>query len=222
LLDEPTNHLDLDARNWLEEYLSSYPHAVILVSHDRFFLDSVVTRIAEISLRTVTDYMSNYSGFLVERDARLERLRKAKARTGRRNRDGCGRSSTGSGIRPPRRPRSRAASRCSTRSCRSKCPRNASACTSRFRPVRRVDGLVLELHNVRKAYGSNVVLDRVNVHIERGDRIALVAPNGAGKSTLMRLLANAEAARLGLPRGRTPARHAVLLRRTKPIACSLT
>ena len=78
LLDEPTNHLDLDARNWLEEYLSTYPHAVILVSHDRFFLDAVVTQIAEISLRTITDYVGNYSQYLVERDARLERLRKAK------------------------------------------------------------------------------------------------------------------------------------------------
>src|SRR3990170_3593885 len=56
LLDEPTNHLDLDARNWLEDYLSSYPHAVILVSHDRFFLDSVVTRITDIGMRRLTDY----------------------------------------------------------------------------------------------------------------------------------------------------------------------
>ena len=78
LLDEPTNHLDLDARNWLEEYLVAYPHAVILVSHDRFFLDAVVTRIADISLRTITDYVGTYSQYLVERDARLERLRKAK------------------------------------------------------------------------------------------------------------------------------------------------
>src|SRR5262245_47900378 len=78
LLDEPTNHLDLDARNWLEEYLSSYPYAIILVSHDRFFLDAVVTKIAEISLRTVTDYIGNYSQYLVERDTRLELQRKAK------------------------------------------------------------------------------------------------------------------------------------------------
>src|SRR3954454_7071373 len=78
LLDEPTNHLDLDARNWLEEYLADYPHAVILVSHDRFFLDSVVTRISEIGLRKLTDYTGNYSDFLVEREARMERLRQQK------------------------------------------------------------------------------------------------------------------------------------------------
>src|SRR5215813_1592669 len=78
LLDEPTNHLDLEARNWLEEYLSDYPHAVILVSHDRFFLVAVVTRITEIGMRTLTDYVGNYSAYIRERDARMERLRQMK------------------------------------------------------------------------------------------------------------------------------------------------
>jgi ATP-binding cassette subfamily F protein 3 len=78
LLDEPTNHLDLEARNWLEEYLAAYPHAVILVSHDRFFLDSVVTRITEIGLRKLTGYTGNYSDYLREREARMERLRQQK------------------------------------------------------------------------------------------------------------------------------------------------
>ena len=70
LLDEPTNHLDLDARNWLEEYLADYPGAVIVVSHDRFFLDAVVTRITDIGLKTLTDYTGTYSEYLTERDAR--------------------------------------------------------------------------------------------------------------------------------------------------------
>src|SRR5687767_5047588 len=78
LLDEPTNHLDLEARNWLEGYLLEYPHAVILVSHDRFFLDAVVTRIADLTLRTLTDYVGNYSQYLTAHEARLDQLRKAK------------------------------------------------------------------------------------------------------------------------------------------------
>src|SRR5207247_3538752 len=78
LLDEPTNHLDLEARNWLEEYLNAYPYAVILVSHDRFFLDAVVTRIADLTLRTLTGYHPNYSDYLVEHHARIDQLRKAK------------------------------------------------------------------------------------------------------------------------------------------------
>src|SRR5947209_17620549 len=72
LLDEPTNHLDLDARNWLEEYLDAYPHAVILVSHDRFFLDAVVTRIADLTLRTLTDYIGNYTDYVAQHDTRIE------------------------------------------------------------------------------------------------------------------------------------------------------
>ena len=80
LLDEPTNHLDLEARNWLEAYLEGYPESVILVSHDRYFLDAVVTRIADLSLRTLTDYHCNYSAYLVQRDARMDRLREAKKR----------------------------------------------------------------------------------------------------------------------------------------------
>ena len=86
LLDEPTNHLDLDARNWLEEYLLDYPHAVILVSHDRFFLDAVVTRIADLELRTLTDYLGNYSDYLSERDARIERCARPSASRTRRSR----------------------------------------------------------------------------------------------------------------------------------------
>ena len=64
LLDEPTNHLDLEARNWLEEYLVAYPHAVILVSHDRYFLDAVVTHIADLTLRKITEYHTNYTKYL--------------------------------------------------------------------------------------------------------------------------------------------------------------
>src|SRR5688572_15844997 len=80
LLDEPTNHLDLEARNWLESYLSAYPHSVILVSHDRYFLDTGVTRIADLALRTITDYHCNYSDYLLQREARMARLREAKRR----------------------------------------------------------------------------------------------------------------------------------------------
>jgi len=191
LLDEPTNHLDLDARNWLEEYLTSYPHAVILVSHDRFFLDSVVTRIAEISLRKVVDYVGTYSAFLIERDARLERLRQAKreqdediarirAFIDRFRYQATKAAQVQSRIKmmdkivpievPPERKR--------VHFTFPRCPKSGR--------------VVLELGKARKAYGDLVVLRDINLHIERGDRIALVAPNGAGKSTLMRILAGVE------------------------------
>src|SRR5205814_1784788 len=169
LLDEPTNHLDLEARNWLEEYLNAYPHAVILVSHDRFFLDAVVTRIADLTLRTLTDYVGNYSDYLVEHDARIEALRKAK----REQDDEIARirmfidrfryqatkaSQVQSRIKlldkvvpievPPER---------------KKIHFDFPACAKSGRSV-------LELKHARKAYGEIVVFEDLNLHIERGDR----------------------------------------------------
>jgi ATP-binding cassette subfamily F protein 3 len=199
LLDEPTNHLDLDARNWLEEYLSAYPHAVILVSHDRFFLDSVVTRIAEISLRTLTDYVGTYSEFLVERDARLERLRQAK----REQDEELARMRAF--IDRFRYQATKAAQVQSRIKMMDKIvpievPPERKRVHFTFPTCPKSGRVVLELSGIRKTYGDLVVLNRVNLHVERGDRIALVAPNGAGKSTLMRLLAGAEAADAGTRR----------------------
>jgi ATP-binding cassette subfamily F protein 3 len=192
LLDEPTNHLDLDARNWLEEYLSSYPHAVILVSHDRFFLDAVVTRISEISLRTITDYVGNYSEFLVERDTRLERMRTAK----REQDEEIARMRAF--IDRFRYQATKAAQVQSRIKMMDKIvllevPPERKRVHFTFPTCPKSGRVVLELAGIRKAYGDLVVLNNVDLHIERGDRIALVAPNGAGKSTLMRLLSGVEA-----------------------------
>jgi ATP-binding cassette subfamily F protein 3 len=191
LLDEPTNHLDLEARNWLEDYLTSYPHAVILVSHDRFFLDAVVTRIADVTLRTLTDYHTNYSGYLLEHHERIEALRKAKREQDeevarvrmfidRFRYQATKASQVQSRIKmldkvvpievPPER---------------KKIHFDFPVCAKSGRTV-------LELKRARKAYGDLVVFGDLNLHIERGDRIALVGPNGVGKSTLMRLLSGEE------------------------------
>jgi len=199
LLDEPTNHLDLDARNWLEEYLSSYPHAVILVSHDRFFLDAVVTRISEISLRTITDYVGNYSEFLVERDTRLERLRTAK----REQDEEIARMRAF--IDRFRYQATKAAQVQSRIKMMDKIvllevPPERKRVHFTFPTCPKSGRVVLELSGMRKAYGDLVVLNNVSLHIERGDRIALVAPNGAGKSTLMRLLSGVEAPDAGTRR----------------------
>jgi ATP-binding cassette subfamily F protein 3 len=199
LLDEPTNHLDLDARNWLEDYLSSYPYAVILVSHDRFFLDAVVTKISEISLRTITDYAGNYSQYLVERDTRLELLRKAK----REQDEEIGRMRAF--IDRFRYQATKAAQVQSRIKMLDKIvpievPPERKRVHFTFPPCPKSGRMVLELLGAHKAYGTHVVFDRIDLHIERGDRIALVAPNGAGKSTLMRILAGAEAADAGTRR----------------------
>ena len=199
LLDEPTNHLDLDARNWLEGYLTAYPHAVILVSHDRFFLDAVVTRITELSLRTLTDYVGTYSKFLVERDERLERMRQAK----KEQDDEIARMRAF--IDRFRYQATKAAQVQSRIKMLDKIvpievPAERKRVRFTFPTCPKSGRMVVELKDVHKAYGTTVVFKKTSLLVERGDRIALVAPNGAGKSTLMRMIAGAEAPDTGTRR----------------------
>src|SRR5829696_5148984 len=192
LLDEPTNHLDLDARNWLEEYLVAYPHAVILVSHDRYFLDAVVTHIADLTLRKITEYHTNYTKYLEQRDAAIERLREAKRRQDeeiQRVEEFINR------FRYQATKAAQVQSRIKMleKVERIEVPPERKRIHFQFPAAPKSGRLVLELKGARKAYGPKVVLDHVDLHIERGDRIALVGHNGAGKSTLMRLLSAEEA-----------------------------
>src|SRR4051794_17424661 len=191
LLDEPTNHLDLEARNWLEEYLHGYPHAVILVSHDRFFLDSVVTRIADLTLRTLTDYVGNYSDYLVAHEARIEQMRKAKREQDEevaRIRMFVDR------FRYQATKASQVQSRIKLleKVVPIEVPPERKKIHFDFPTCGKSGRTVLEIKHGTKAYGEVTVFSDLNVHIERGDRIALVGPNGVGKSTLMRMLSGEE------------------------------
>ncbi|ABB32764.1 ABC transporter related protein [Geobacter metallireducens RCH3] len=188
LLDEPTNHLDIEARNWLEGYLCEYPHSVILVSHDRFFMDQVCHRITEVWNSVLTDYHCSYSRYLVQREERVAALREAKRRQDeevQKIEDFISRF-------------------------RYKADK-ASLVQSRIKQLEKIERIVLpperkkirfrfpdppasgriamELAGVVKAYGPNVVLNGVDLTVEKGERIALVGHNGAGKSTLMGIMA---------------------------------
>jgi ATP-binding cassette subfamily F protein 3 len=196
LLDEPTNHLDLEARNWLEEYLAEYPHAVILVSHDRFFLDAVVTRIAEIGLRTMTDYTGNYTDYLREREARMEQLRQRK----KEQDDEVARMEAF--INRFRYQATKAAQVQSRIKMLDKIvpieiPPDRKRVHFSFPACVKSGRTVLDLRDVSKSYGQQRVFNRVSLHVERGDRIALVGPNGSGKSTMMRMLSGVESADSG-------------------------
>ena len=199
LLDEPTNHLDLEARNWLEEYLSTYPYAVILVSHDRYFLDAVVTRITDLHLRQLDDYVGNYSKYIVQRDAMLERLRQAKKEQDEEV------ARVEMFINRFRYQATKAAQVQSRIKLLDKVvpievPPERKRIHFTFPTCAKSGRTVMELKHVRKAYppppGSGghavTVFKDVNLLIERGDRIALVGANGTGKSTLMRMLSQSE------------------------------
>ena len=206
LLDEPTNHLDLDARNWLEEYLGAYPFAVILVSHDRYFLDSVVTRITDLSLRKLTDYVGNYSKYVDQRDAMLERLRQAK----REQDDEVARVKMF--IDRFRYQATKAAQVQSRIKLLEKVvaievPPERKRIHFKFPACAKSGRTVLEVKHAHKAYGGLVVFKDLSLHLERGDRIALIGPNGAGKSTLMRMLSGGESPDRGT---RTPGHQVVM------------
>ncbi len=191
LLDEPTNHLDLEARNWLEGFLAAYPGAVVLVAHDRYFLDVTVTRISEVEAGRLADYACNFSRYEVQKEERLEQARHAyEVQQEEIER-------TESFIRKFRYQASKAKlvqSRVKQleKIERLKLPPGTKKLHIRLPPAPRSGRTVLELCAASKRYGDLVVYECLDLVLERGERVALVGPNGAGKTTLVKLLADAE------------------------------
>ncbi|MET0153917.1 MAG: ribosomal protection-like ABC-F family protein [Candidatus Binatia bacterium] len=191
LLDEPTNHLDLEARNWLEEFLASYPGAVVLVAHDRYFLDVTVTRISEIENGHLTDYACNFSKYEMQKEERLEQAHRAY----QVQQEEIERMEAF--IRKFRYQASKAKlvqSRVKQleKIERLEIPPGTKKLHIRLPAAPRSGRSVLELRHARKAYGDLSVYDGLTLGLERGERVALVGPNGAGKTTLVKLLAGVE------------------------------
>ncbi|PLX74713.1 MAG: ABC transporter ATP-binding protein [Desulfuromonas sp.] len=197
LLDEPTNHLDLPARDWLEGYLSAYPHTLILVSHDRFFLDQVVTRIVEIWNARLTDYPGNYTRYLVVRNERIDALREAKRR---QDEEIAKIEAFISKFRYNANKATLVQSRVKQleKIERIEMPPERKRIAFSFPAPPKGGRLALELAEVEQGYGDLTVIEQVDLTIERGERMALVGANGAGKSTLMRVLAGVESPRSGV------------------------
>ncbi|MBM3725471.1 MAG: ABC-F family ATP-binding cassette domain-containing protein [Acidobacteria bacterium] len=191
LLDEPTNHLDLEARNWLEEYLTSYPNAYLLISHDRYFLDVTVKRVVELWNRQIHFFASNYSRYLVLKQERLEQLQSAARNQNDRieqleafiNR-----------FRYQATKAKQVQSRIKEleKIERIELPPEERTIHFSFPQPKASGRIVAEFQGVAKSYGEKLVFSNASFFIERGDRIALVGVNGAGKSTLIKLLAGAE------------------------------
>src|SRR5579862_408259 len=191
LLDEPTNHLDLEARNWLEEYLNSYPNAFVLISHDRYFLDVTVKKIAELWNKRVTFYTGGFTKFeelKTERLAQLQaaannqrdRIEQLEAFINRFRAQATKAKQVQSRIKELEKIE------------RIEIPPEEKTIHFRFPQPKPSGRIVAEFKNVSKSYGAKHVFSGANFVIERGDRIALVGVNGAGKSTLIKILAGAE------------------------------
>ena len=191
LLDEPTNHLDLEARNWLEDYLKTYPGAFVVISHDRYFLDVTVTKIVEIWNKRVQFYPGNYEKYLAQKSQRQEQLESAYRGQRERieqlevfiNR-----------FRYQATKAKQVQSRIKEleRMDRIELPEEEKTMHFAFPQPKPSGRIVAELSGMAKSYGDKEVFHDVGLLIERGDRIALVGPNGAGKSTLIKLLAGRE------------------------------
>lgn len=191
LLDEPTNHLDLESRNWLEQYLAGYPHAYILISHDRYFLDVTVKKIAEIWNKQVHFYSGNYEKFLAQKAERRAQL-EAAHRNQQEKIDQL--QAFINRFRYQATKAKQVQSRIKELERMEKIEVPADEKTIHFSfPQPPASGrMVAEAKDLAKSYGAKQVFAAANFVIERGDRIALVGVNGAGKSTLIKLLAGLE------------------------------
>ena len=197
LLDEPTNHLDLDSLLWLESYLRNYVGSVIIISHDREFLDRLVTRIASLYRQSITEYTGNYSSFERQFEFELEAHRKAYEE----QQEEIARIQR---FIDTFRYNARKASQVQSRVKqldkleRIEPPQSVpKGVRFHFPAAPRSGRVVLELHNVSKQYDTLQVFRDLNLVVERGDRVALVGINGAGKSTLSRILSGVEEASSG-------------------------
>lgn len=188
LLDEPTNHLDLEARNWLEEYLQNYPNALVLVSHDRFFLDATIQRVVEIRNHSVHFYKGNYQEFLRQREERVAQLVAAYES---QQKEIARIKAFADKFRYKATKAAQVQSRLKDleRMERIELPPESKPIRLRFPQGPRTGRIVLELSNVTAGYGDRVVFQDLNLLLEKGERVALVGPNGAGKSTMMKVLA---------------------------------
>ncbi len=196
LLDEPTNHLDLETRNWLEQYLVNYPHAYVLISHDRYFLDVTVKKTAEIWNKQVFFYSGNYEKYLAQKAERRAQLEAAYANQ-KEKIDQLEAFINRFRYQATKAKQVQSRIKELERMEKIEVPPEEKAIHFSFPQPRPSGRMVAEAKDLGKSYGPKDVFSGVNFVIERGDRIALVGVNGAGKSTLIKLLAGSEQATSG-------------------------
>jgi ATP-binding cassette, subfamily F, member 3 len=192
LLDEPTNHLDLPSIEWLEKYLLHYPGSVVIVSHDKYFLNRMVTKIVELYQQELHIYNGNYDFYEKEKAVRIDLQQKAFE-----NQQDYIRQQERF-IERFKAKASKAAQAQSIQKRLDKLERIEDVALERpnikinFRVDKTPGKVLVELQNVSKSFGPNNIVDHTSAEIDRGDKIALIGANGKGKSTLLRIIAGVE------------------------------
>ncbi len=190
LLDEPTNHLDIESILWLEDFLQTYEGSLILISHDKMFLDNVTRRTVELELGKLYDYKANYSRYVEMREERREKM--AAALTNQQKQ-------IAQMERTINRFMAKATKTSLAQSMQKKLDKieriemedtDTAVMNIRFPEPPRSGQIVLEARHLSKSYGQLKVLENVDFQVERGDRIAFVGQNGQGKTTLAKMLVN--------------------------------
>ncbi len=189
MLDEPTNHLDLESVKWLESFLMSYDGVVLLVSHDRAFMDACVSHVAAVENRRITTYTGNYSQYLKQREDNLEQMRAKRAA---QEREIAHMQVFVDKFRYKPTKAAQAQERMKKieqiKSELVMLPEGSKHMNFSFPEPPRTGDMVISLDGVAKSFGENRVYEGVDLKLYRGDHVALVGPNGAGKSTLMKLI----------------------------------
>lgn len=190
LLDEPTNHLDLESVKWLEGFLRGYAGTVVVVSHDRAFMDNMVDRVAEVDNGQVNLYKGNYSAYLRTREERLERLR---AEAARQAEEIAHMEAFIEKFRYKATKSKQVQDRVKKleKIKRIELPEEKKTVKFNFKQPPRTGDEVVKARGLVKRYGDKTVYDGFDFTMYRGDKIALVGPNGAGKSTLLKMIAGA-------------------------------
>ena len=188
LLDEPTNYLDLESLVWLESFLFSYPGAMIIVSHDRVFLNHLVNRIAEIEGERIDVYHGDYDHYLEEKESR-KRILEATYKTQQRKIEQTERFIERFRAKNTKSSQVQSRIKMLEKIERIEIPKETKEVRFRFPAPQRSGHRVVEVKNLYKRYGETVVYQGIDLTLFRGDKVALVGPNGAGKSTILKILA---------------------------------
>ena len=199
LLDEPTNHLDLESVQWLRGFIANYDGALLIVSHDRAFMDACVDHVAALENRRVTTYTGNYSSYLKQREDNLEQMRAKRAA---QERDIAHMQVFVDKFRYKPTKAAQAQERIRKIEQIKKelviLPEGHKHIDFKFPDPPRSGDMVVGLEGVSKSYGNKHIYSDIDLKLYRGEHVALVGPNGAGKSTLMKILAGLEPPTTGI------------------------